>query len=214
MVIINIRKNYYINLNKIHINEICNLAETGDIIYFRWTDVDIMHEIVSPFTHIGLVIINPYTKHKYIIETHLKGDGKELGVLDGGIQQYNLNDRLQTYEGHTYLSKLKNVYKPNLDQVLKLISNFKAFKKDIPFYGDYSNYFKMNCIKYKLCNDCFTIEEKAGLFCSEFVGFCLKELQIVNNDFNYKCMTPGDFMYISDANKNLLYDDKLLQVKK
>jgi len=211
---INVRKRHYTNLNKTHINKICDLADTGDIIYFRWSNVDILHEIVSPFTHIGLVLIDPYTKYKYIIETHLKGDGEDLGILDEGIQKYNLKDRLQTYKGFTYLSKLKNKYKPSLEKVIKFITNFKKFKKNIPFHGDYSNYFKMNCIKYKLCNDCFTIEEKDGLFCSEFVGFCLKELEIVNNAFDYKCMTPGDFMHSIDNDKNLLYDEKLLQVYK
>lgn len=40
------------NLNYINIDNINN----GDLILFRWNKVGLLHEIISSFTHVGIVI--------------------------------------------------------------------------------------------------------------------------------------------------------------
>lgn len=189
-----------------------NLAETGDIVYFRWKDVAFTHELISPFTHIGLIIIDPDTDKRYIVETHLAGDGKKLGVYEGGINVYPLKERLEKYEGHTFLTKLKYRRPDNID-VNEFLSNVEKFQTEIPFHDEYTEYFTRNCLTKRVCKDCFDIEKKAGMFCSEFIAFCLKELSIVPPDFDHECLAPGDFRYVQHVNGDYLYDD-LIRIRK
>lgn len=192
------------------LDEIYNLAENGDLIYFRWKEVSFFHEIISPFTHIGIIIINPETKEKLIVESHLAGDTKHLGNDKGGIHTYPLKLRLSTYDGYTFLSKLKT---PPTDTDTSIFwKNIETFKSDIPFNNKYEEYFKKTCLKKRLCKGCFDTENKKDMFCSEFVGFALKQLNVLPKDFNHECLAPGDFRYIN-YNKEKLYGD-IIAVKK
>lgn len=187
---------------KLNIDNVYNLADTGDLIFFRWKEVSPYHEILSSFTHIGVVIVD--NGEKYIVETHLEGDTSNIGVFSGGIHIYPLILRLKNYDGHLFLSKLNINDKPNINTKL-FLKNIEQYKKTIPFHNDYRNYFKKNCIKNRLCKNCFSIEEKVGMFCSEFIAFCLKELDIVDKDFEHRCIIPVDFRYIKNKNGENLY---------
>jgi hypothetical protein len=199
------------------IDDIYNLSNTGDLIYFRWHEVDFKHEVISPFTHVSVVLVHPGTGKKYSLETHLAGDGVDLGVYKGGINIYPLKDRLHKYEGHTFLSKVK--YVENMENIKNInvndfLSKLDSYTEQIPFHNDYKGYFMKNCLKKRVCKDCFTIEEKDGLFCSEFVGFCLKEFGLVPKEFDYNCLAPGDFRYVKNSNGEKIYGDNLIKVKK
>ena len=192
------------NTTKLNLDDAYDLAETGDIIYFRWKDVEFQHELISPFTHIGVVVSNQRSGEKYIIETHLAGDTSNMGVFTGGIHVYPFKLRLEKYEGHTFLSQLNDNDRP-LMNVPEFLGKVKQYKTTIPFHDDYNGYFKRNCLKNRICKNCFDIEEKKGMFCSEFTAFCLKELGIVEQDFNHKCMVPGDFRYIENSDGRNIY---------
>lgn len=192
-------------------NDIINLADNGDLIYFRWNTVSFLHNIISPFTHIGVVIIKD--NKKYIVETHSAGDTYNFGIYTGGVHIYPLNIRLNTYNGDIYLSQLKEKYRPNKIIIDDFVLHILKSKLKIPFYNEYVNYFTSKCLAKR--NLKLTIKPKVGMFCSEFVGYCLKELKIVNNDFDYNCLAPGDFRYIkNDDNTELLYNDKLIKLIK
>lgn len=206
----------YINLDDAY-----DSVETGDLICFRWKEVALEHEFISPFTHIGMVIVktNPITNklEKYIIETHLAGDTSDIGIYKGGINIYPLKLRINKYDGNIFLAKLDKSNRPRIENVNYFLSNTNKYKESLPFHDDYKGYFKNNCLKKRIstklnCPKCFDIEEKNGLFCSEFVGFCLKELGILDSDFEHNCLVPGDFRFIKDSNNNILYKE-LLKIK-
>lgn len=192
------------------LDEIYDIAETGDLVYFRWKEVVFSHEIISPFTHIGLIVIHPETKEKLIVETHLAGDTSHIGIYKGGINIYPLKLRLSTYEGHAFLTKLKS--KPLERDSVKFWNNLKTFKSEIPFHDEYAEYFTKNCLKKRLCKNCFDIDKKEGMFCSEFIGFALKQLNMVPQTFNHECLAPGDFRYIKNDKGEYLYGD-IVKVK-
>lgn len=154
----------------------------GDLILFRWNKVGILHEIISSFTHVGIVINN------HILETHLKGDTESYR---GGVHLYDLKDRIKNYRGSNYVLKIKTPL-TNI-QTKYILNNLEEYKK-IPFYDKYENHFKEVCIPKMICKNCFKENtEKPGMFCSEFVGFILKELGILHKDFNIQCLTPQSF---------------------
>ena len=203
-----INKSIVNNTISMCINKIYDLAETGDIIYFRWHTMDIDHEIISPFTHIGMIIV--IGNIKYIIETHLAGDTSNIGVLTGGVNLYPLKLRINNYEGYTFLSKLNQINRPTDINVQDFITKIKDYKQNIPFQNDYKGYFINNCLAKRVLS--IEPEKTQEMFCSEFIGFCLNELNITNNDFNFKCLVPIDFRYIK-LNNQLLYRDLIKIIK-
>lgn len=202
---------YYIihMTTKMYIDDAYNLAETGDIVYFRWNTVAFEHELISPFTHIGIVIVKS-DGNKYILETHLSGDTNDIGIYKGGINIYPLKLRLTSYQGHKFISKLSNFARPSHKDIQDFIMKIDDYKNNIPFHDDYKGYFINNCLKNRIFNS--ELQNKKGMFCSEFIGYCLTQLNITSKDFNFKCLVPGDFRFIKYDNK-LLYDkDNLIKI--
>lgn len=187
------------------LNEIYDLADNGDIIYYRWKHVWFGLDFITPFTHAGLVIVDPNTKQKYVVETHLPGDTKHIGIYSGGINVYPLKLRLSTYDGTTFYTQLK--FKPDNDKVLLYLKNLSEYKEEIPFYKKYVQYFVTNCLTKRLIPYQTNIEDKEGMFCSEFVGFSLKELNVIPESVEHECLTPGDFRYLKNKNGEYLYKD-------
>ena len=200
--------NDLINLNT---NDVYELSETGDLIYFRWNEVALGNEMISPFTHIGMII--EINNKKYIIETHAKGDTKNMGVDTGGVHIYPLKMRLNYYEGNTFLVKIKNEYKPTYDNIKYFIEDINDLKA-IPFKENYKDFFYKKCIKRRVCDNCFGNEDITDtLMCSEFVGICLKKLKIVDDTFEYMCLAPYDFQFIK-KNNSYIYENIIFKVRR
>lgn len=192
LILIYIYPNQIENLNYTNIDNINN----GDLILFRWNKVGLLHEIISSFTHVGIVIDNQ------ILETHLKGDTESYR---GGVHLYNLKDRINKYLGTNYILKIKTPL--TNEQVHKILNKLEEYKK-IPFHDEYESHFKQVCVPKMVCKNCFNDTERKGMFCSEFVGFILKELSILPKDYNIHCLTPGSFVNM----KNIFGD--LYKIKK
>lgn len=195
LIIIKIINFYIININKkyININHIDKYIKTGDIILFRHNKIDFIHELISPFTHIGIIII--INNKSYILETHEKGNTLYMGFNNDGVNIYNLYDRLNKYNGITYLLKLIKPLSNN--NINYLINNIPKYLK-IPYINNYKNYYFYNCL-LSLNNN----NNKKGMICSEFISYILQDIFNNNNNNNYKCTSPVDFIY------NNLYEKKL-----
>lgn len=167
----------------------------GDLILFRWNSVGILHEMLSSFTHVGIVI------NGEILETHLKGDTESVR---GGVHLYNLKDRISKYKGSNYILKAKTPLTKT--QTKFILDNLEEYKK-IPFHDEYEKHFKNVCIPKMICKKCFKTHEKKSMFCSEFVGFILKELGILPVDYNLECLTPQSFLNLKDKNNNKIFGD-------
>jgi hypothetical protein len=156
--------------------------KTGDIVLFRSKNKDYLTELIISFTHIGMIIF--IDNKPYILETHSKNDPLNIGVSTEGVNIYNFYNRINKFEGHIYLLKLK---KPlNNIQENKLITNIDKYKK-IKFIKNYKNYYKKYCLinLYKNTNK--------GMICSEFIYYILNNIGLIQDSF-YKCKIPSDFL--------------------
>ena len=205
LILILIKINYFKIINNhnlnINLNQIDKYIKTGDIILFRYKNIDFIHEIISPFTHIGIIIIN--NNKSYILETHIKGDTLYMGYNNEGVNIYNLYDRLNKYDGNTYLLKLINPLSNK--QINNLINNIPKYFK-IPYIHNYKKYYFDKCINI-LCNQIENNKYNNGMICSEFISYVLQD---INDDLlkkiNYKCVRPVDFLY------NELYNNKFYNI--
>lgn len=187
------------------IQDIYNSAKSGDIVIFREADIPIIYRHFINFTHSGIIIVHPITKEKYIIESHQTYVSKKMSMYaTGGIYIYPLFDRLNDYDGDVFFAEIKN--EVNKNDVIKFINNLPVYMKNIPFYYDYERYITVNCSINKLCYNCFGLEKKNGLFCSELVAYILKELNMASR-LEHRCILPNDLRNIkSDDGFRLFYD--------
>lgn len=208
---------YYLTYKKIlhssdiSIDDVYNYATTGDIVYFIPHKVFPIISYVKPIlSHMGMIIV--IDNKKYILEIHAKGDNEKLGVnKNGGINFYPLKWRIQKYNrGDIYLSKLNYSKIPSQENIEKFIANIEHYQNKISYNENYKLYTVKNCILHRLCKNCFTLEKTTSMFCTEFIGFCLKELGIIkdyeelNNKYNvYKCILPDEFMFLKQENDYL-----------
>jgi hypothetical protein len=194
------------------IQEICHNAKTGDIILFKIYNIPNFYHHLLTYTHVGIIIVHPLTKEKYIIESHQTSPKTELSLyqtssyLTDGVHIYNLYNRLNhkpEYEYRLFHLQLKNKYIPDDEKIVKFINNLPAYMKKIPYHYDYERYIWNNCTANKICPRCIGFETKSQLFCSEFVAYVLKLLGILNNDFEHTCILPGDFRIIRNHRETL-----------
>ena len=187
-------------LNVINLDELYNNCKTGDLLYFRWNNVKLQNDIFSMFTHIGMIL--EINNDKFIIETHLEGDAKELGVTTGGVHLHKLSDRIKYYDGTIYHSPLKQDI--DKDKLILFIKNIDKYK-NIQFTNDYINYITKNCLIQKFFNNCIENNNKK-MFCSEFTLFCFYELGLIEK--NCKCFYPSDFIHLKYKNEYLFGEIK------
>jgi hypothetical protein len=177
-------------------DDIYSTLNTGDLIYFKYTNAEWYYELVTPFTHIGMVV--KINNELYILESHVRGATEIIGMDTEGVNLYPLKLRIQTYKGHVFASKLNSEFMPDNKRIEYFMSRIDYYKS-IPFKNDSKQFFIKNCItnKYSASNP------TGSLMCSEFIGLCLKDLGILDPTFNYICVLPGDFQYLKKNNKRI-----------
>jgi len=183
-------------LNTINVNKLYNECKTGDVIYFRWGTVNVLHELFCKYTHMGMVL--EIDDDKYIIENHPKGFAKEIDIDNEGVQIYKLIDRIKIYDGNMYYSKLMTKIDP--DKLNMFYNNIEKYK-NIKFTELFGKYILNECVLNKIYkNECKYSDENYKL-CSEFVLFCLYELDIVKHNCN--CVFPSDFIDLTKDDKKI-----------
>lgn len=188
---------------EVRLDQVYNESKTGDIIYFRWHTVDAQHDLVSKFTHVGLIVEKD--NEKFILETHKKGDTVHMGVESGGVHMYPMKKRIEMYEGLNFFAKNKR--SPTLPNKLE------EYMK-IPFYDDYTGHFTRTCLIKSLCEKCIDDDrKKKGMFCSEFVGYLLKEMGMLEQTRDLYCLSPESFETLKDANGEFIYGETIRILK-
>lgn len=179
------------------------IAKTGDILLFRWNNIDIFHNLVSFFTHSGIII--EINNEKYVLETHMKDD-----TNNHGVNLYKLKDRITMYNGHNFLLRLKDTLKPTpIHQ--KTLNNYL----NTPFFDHYKQYYIQHCLPRKICKHCFSQPppDTPLMYCSQFVGTILKHLQLLHPTTNVNCISPYDLIFIEN-NGDKLYQNTIYHIKK
>jgi hypothetical protein len=183
----------------ISIEHVLENARTGDLIYFRWRGVDILHSVVSYFTHIGMILRDPITDEVFILETHREGDTDHMGFYNfKGMNAYSLKDRIAHYKGDLYYGKLR-IEVSDIDTKVK---ECMAMCQDIPYDEEHRSHFINTCM---LCMPT-TRRESESMFCSEFIGFKLRHLKLIPEDAPISCFSPSSFVGMRSVDGEILYD--------
>jgi len=176
-----------------------NIANTGDLIIFRWNIIDAGFRMFSKFSHVGMVV-----KHKdklYLLETHPK-ENLQSNIDDSGVHLYCLKKRLEEYNGTYYFTQLKT---PNITREKirnHVLQNLKKYKKEIPFDTNFRNIFVLNFF----CNLFgITLPKREAMFCSEFIATVLQECKIYKHHKNLSSINPGTFLEFKKNNGKELY---------
>jgi hypothetical protein len=159
--------------------------KTGDIILFKNYNDNIFDTLITTFTHVGIVI---KSDKLYILESHKLE--YVLNYYTSGINLYDLKERINTYNGNTYLLRLKKEIS-NQNEILEKINKYKT---DFKYPKNYKKYYISECFfninKYNRNDN--------KLLCSEFIYYVLLDNNIISNDNKYLCMKPSDYIYLDE----------------
>ena len=178
------------------------VANTGDLIIFRWNTVDVGFRLFSKYSHVGMIVRK--NNKLYLLETHPK-EYLESDIDDSGIHLYSLKKRLKQYDGDYYYSRM-NTVDDNKRDILRdhIISNLQKYKSEIPFDNNFRNIFVLNFF-YNLIGK--KLPEKKSMFCSEFIGNILHRCNIYSHNTNLASLNPGIFLNLKTPNNERLFND-------
>lgn len=173
------------------------IAQTGDLVIFRWNTIDVGFRLFSKFSHVGMIV-----KHKgklYILETHPK-EFPDSEIDDSGVHLYHLKNRLNVYNGTYYFTQL-NTSDNKREQLRKhVLNNLNKYKKEIPFDLNFRNIFVLNYF-YNLFN--IKLPKRESMFCSEFIGTILAKCKIYKHYKNISSINPGTFIEFKKNGENV-----------
>jgi hypothetical protein len=190
---------------KINIDDIYDMIETGDVIYFSYAN------FIKPyFSHVALAIVDD-KDNKYILEINGENNRRVYTSNKGGVSFSSLKTRLMTFKigepsCDIYLLKLRNDKVPTLETTLGFINKITNYKNTYQYNNKFINKIIFDCTRKKLL-DMKVNDKRYGdnnLICSEFIMLCLMDLGIIQHD-NISCKTPEEFLMLKDNNKKL-YD--------
>lgn len=166
---------------------------TGDVILFRWRGISGAHELVSAFSHVGLVVV-PRDGTRWVVEIHKDGDARAMGVEGGGVRAYPLRQRVATYPGTAYALKLDRA---RFDVDAAAILGALPELVSTPYDTAHKTHLGEHCVPKAVCPSCFGPSPKRdGMFCSEFVGVLLQRAGVLPSDTDTGCLTPESFVHV------------------
>jgi hypothetical protein len=191
-----------LNTPQIHYDKLQDIANTGDLIIFRWNIIDLGFRLFSKFTHVGMIVKH---KHKlYLLENH-PNENLESEINNAGVHLYSLKKRLKNYGGTYYFTKLENntSTKNTNANILKnhISQNLKIYKKTIQFDSN----FRTSFVLYYICNLLnVNISKRTEMFCSEFIATILENCNVYKYHHSLTSINPGTFLEFT-KNKKKLY---------
>ena len=163
-------------------------VKTGDLVVCRsrYGALDLPVRIVSPVTHIGMVVRDHSGAR--VVETHAAGDTKQLGVTESGVHAYPLDQRIRTYEGQVYLCQMTSRLNAQQERALR-----KALMdlKDVPFESNYRNHFITRCFIGRRQP---TGQPREAMFCSEYLALAMVHAGLLPPDTITECMSPSSLL--------------------
>ena len=158
---------------KWYLDERCH---TGDLVFFR-SRVDWLHRLVSPMTHVALVVMHPVSGEPWVVEMH---DDRAVEGEGAGVHCYPARQRLGEFGGELYVLPIA---KPrNAAQVLGLAGTLADVR--------YTPHVRMHVAKCKLMP--WECSPSKGMMCSEFVAFILAKTGVLRT--GWTCVTPSDLL--------------------
>lgn len=159
------------------------MPRTGDLVLFRWDGIDAAHELVSAFTHVGIVVM--VRGRPCILETHRDGDARHMGIDGGGVRLYPLDLRVCTYPGGAWLLRANRT----VDE--RALWRAARDLAGVPYDDDHRAHILRTCLlgrPPKVPRD--------AMFCSEFVGELLVRAGVLPRHVGTSCLTPESFVHL------------------
>ena len=181
-------------------NKLEKVANTGDIIMFRWNIIDVGFRLFSKYSHVGMIVRK--NNKLYLLETHPKED-PESDIDNSGIHLYSLKKRLKDYDGDYYYSQLNINNEKRNSLTDHIITNLQKYKAEIPFDTNFRNVFVLNFF-YNLIGK--KLPEKKAMFCSEFIGNILHNCNIYSHHTNLASLNPGSFLDLKTPDGKSLFN--------
>lgn len=175
-----------INYNEINLDNVVDIADSGDIIITRWYHVDLGIRLFSKFCHVGMV--NKDEKGKLtLIELHPK-ETDDDGSTKEGVNVYPFKERIKELDCTCYFLKCTRNFKINLD-------NLDKYKKVL-----FDKNYRWNFVKYWMQHQLRWDSEKnlKEMYCSQLIGFILQDSNILHENFNIHTLSPASFEHLYD----------------
>ena len=171
-----------------------NIAETGDLILFKYEIEDLIDVQIqgrSAFSHCGMVL--EINNQKYVLETSEKYDD-EAYCNNSGPCLSQFHNRINKYNGRVCLLKKRYPFqKVHYDRLIQNLNNYMKIK----FRDKYINEVYNTCILNKK-------NKSDEMHCSEFISYILTDIGILNISKTI-CMTPFKLFYLDLYDKNMIY---------
>lgn len=156
-----------------------DMSHTGDIIFFRSPKADLLHRLVSPLTHVALVVMHGVTGEPYVVEIH---DKDTVRGQPPGVHCYPARQRLGDFKGELVVVPVRAPLSST--KVMRVYDTLL----DVPYHPNV----RPHVAKCKLWPP-HKRSPPSGLLCSEFVAYILRSLGVMRGE--WKCLTPSDLMH-------------------
>lgn len=186
-----------LNNNSIDYKTFKEIAQTGDLILYRWNYVESTFRFFSKYSHCSMIV--KLNNKLYILEIHPTEFQDNKNLANGGVHLYPLKKRLLEYSGSCYFSNLKKKCnrKKIKNKILKKINNYKKIQFD--------RNFKHTFLLGSICNK-IGIKypfNKQDLFCSEFICKLMVDLELYDfKSDNFSFTSPETFTGIGIYNES------------
>lgn len=179
--------------------KLCKIAKTGDLVIFRWNLVDVGYRLFAKHSHVGMIVRK--NDKLYLLEIH-PNESKEQGIDDSGVHLYNLEKRLNEYNGDYYFTQSNITQQERQKLSDHIFQNLKKYKKKVKFDTNFRTVFVVNYF-CNLLN--ITLPKKDTMFCSEFIGYILQKTNIYHHDKNLASINPGTFLEFQNKDGEQLF---------
>ena len=163
------------------------MVQSGDLLLFRYRETPLVHDVVSPFSHVGIAIRHPETQELSVLESHNAGDAEKIGVYTGGAHFHPLAARVRSYDGDVWVCRLN---RPASDaRVVELLNDAELMS--VPFEPKFVQQF-LKCLLFS-----WLVKPNSSkkMYCSQFAVHALQKLGIASAHATKWCASPIDVRY-------------------
>lgn len=153
-------------------------AHTGDLVFFK-EEVDWLQTLVSPMTHVALVIMHPATGEPYLVETLEEGAMAAGEQQRAGTHMFPARERLMAFDGELSVARIRRPL--SATRAMREVDDLKS--------APYPRNIRKHVAACKLWP--WAVSHQS-MMCSEFAA---RVLTRIGTPLPWKCQTPSDLLY-------------------
>lgn len=157
-------------------------SHTGDLVFFKRPDAGLLHRIVSPMTHVAIVVMHPTSGEPWLVETH---DDKAVRGHGAGVHAYPARPRLLEFKGELFVVRIQCPL--SAARVMRAVDGLRT----VPYMSRGMHRYFATCKLLPEVGVC----RPPGMVCSELVLHILNQLGILTTAWH--CATPSDVLHMA-----------------